>query len=108
MEVIPMSLLRAAVANAILEACKGVSDARGRGIIVDLPSEIDFQATVIDYNGWQSLEIRSESVAASEETRSGGESTTRFEDGQSTTQTDERTANGHDQNGETTYEYVDG
>ena len=106
MEVIPIEQLRSAVSQAILEACKGVSDTRDKGIVIDLPKEFDIQATIVF--GWQSLEIRSESVAASEDTRSGGESTTRFEDGQSTTQTDERTANGHDQNGETTYEYVDG
>lgn len=103
MEVIPIEQLREAVAMAIMEACKGVDDVRGKGIIIDMPESVDFQCVVV--TGWQSLEMRSESIGTSEDTRAGGETSTRTETSEAESQDTGRTASGHDQTSETQYGY---
>lgn len=103
MEVIPIDQLRSAVSQAIMQACLGVDDTRGRGMVIDMPEEVDIQCTVVF--GWQELEMRSVSEGTSEDTRTGGESTTRRESDTSESETLENTANGHDQTTENTYQY---
>lgn len=104
MDVLPIDQVRSAVAEAIMQACLGVDDVRGKGIIIDLPEFVDVQCVVV--MEWQSLEIRSESTGTNEDKRAAEEKSTRSESQEGATQDSGRTASGHDQTSTREYGYA--
>lgn len=103
------------IEDTVLAVNAGLAAARVKGVLVDMPKEIQFSAIVV--SDFQALELQGGDVVESVEEQGGGsKETTTGEDTQRTQseQTGEtkriseetnRQENAHNQRGETTYEY---
>lgn len=99
----PIGDLRAAVNQAIDGIAAAVADQRGRGLLVDMPESIDFQANLI--YGWQTLEMRVESIGVSAETTGGTEASRRSEESEQNSTRNQFGEVAHDSRNTTNYEY---
>jgi hypothetical protein len=77
-EFMPIGDLRVSINQAIDSIAAAVADQRDRGLLVDMPESIDFQAILIF--DWQALEMRVESTGVSAETTGGTEASRRSEE----------------------------
>ena len=102
-EFMPIGDLRSAVNQAIDSIAAAVADQRDRGLLVDMPEEIQFQANLI--YGWQVLEMRSESVGVSAETTGGTEASRRTEESEQTSTRRQFGEVAHDSQNQTDYKY---
>jgi hypothetical protein len=55
--IIRQSELSAFVTNTLLNIREGVAVARNKGLLAELPEEVQITATVINDEGWQALEV---------------------------------------------------